>query len=151
MIEIDQSNKVERLEKDTILALSNQQQYTIVVPSSVKNAVFNKLLTKGKSRKNAYLWIFSAGVFLLLKTRLPLIIKQQEIVVIDTEYTGHEANIKSMILRHCRNAGFNLPSHQIRFAQVGKSSNAHKMAYDVQRGRVDANKKIKQEEIMALM
>lgn len=151
MIEIDQSNKVERLQKDTVLALSNQQQYTIVITSSVKRAVFKKLLTIGKSRKHAYLWIFSSGVFLLLKTHLPVIIKRHEIIVIDTEYTGHEGNIKSVILRHCRNAGFNLSAHQIRFEQIGKSSNAHNLAYDVQRGRGKANRKIKQEEIMALM
>lgn len=151
MIEVDQSQKIERMEKDTILAFSNRHQYVIRIPASVKRDMFNRLQIKGKSRKNAYLWIFSAGVFLLLKPYLPTIISQCEVVVIDTEYTGHDANIKDMVLRHCRNAGFNLPKTRIRFAQVGKSSNAHEIAYRVQKGNARANKRIKLKEFLALM
>lgn len=151
MIEIDQSNKTERLEKDTILAFSNQHQYTISIPSSIKRNMLDHLQAKGKDRKNACLWIFSAGVFLLLKPYLPAIIKQHEIIVVDTEYTGHEANIKSMILRHCYSIGLSLPAHQIRFDQIGKSSSAHKAAYNVQRGKAKVDKRIRLEEMLELM
>lgn len=151
MIEIDQSNKVERLEKDTILAFSNQRQYAICIPSLVKKQVFLQLQTRGKDRKNVQLWLFSAGVFLLIKPYLPMIIKRCEIIVIDTEYTSHDANIKSMILRHCHNAGLNLSTDQVRFEQIGKSSGAHKLAYDIQRGKAKANKQIRLEEMLELM
>jgi hypothetical protein len=151
MLELDQSNKIERLEKDTILAFSNQHQYAVRIPSSVKRELFNRLRSKGKSRKSAYLWIFSAGVFLLLKPHLSQIIRQQEVVAIDIEYTGQDANIKSMIMRHCYRAGFELPADNIRFVQIGKSSGAHKIAYAVGSGKVNANKRIKIEEFLALM
>ena len=151
MLEVDQSQKIERMEKDTILAFSNQRQHTICIPASVKRAIFDQLQMRGKDRKNAYLWIFSAGVFLLLKPHLSTIIKQREIIVIDKEYMGKDANIKSMILRHCRNAGFNLPTNRIRFVQIGKSSNAHKAAYEVQKEKGRANKRIKTKEFLDLM
>lgn len=63
MIEIDQSNKVERFEKDTILAFSTQRQYAICIPSSVKRRLFKQLVDKGKNQKNATVWIFAAGSF----------------------------------------------------------------------------------------
>ena len=40
-IEIDQSNKIERTEKDTILALSNNEQRAIVIPARIKREVIN--------------------------------------------------------------------------------------------------------------
>lgn len=151
MIEVDQSHKIERMEKDTILSLSNQHRFVVCIPATVKRQVFDQLRAKGKSRKNAYLWIFSAGVFLLLKAHLPAIIKQREIVVIDTEYTGHDANIKNMVLRHCRKSSLDLSANQIRFAQIGKSSNAHKAAYEVQRGKEEVDKQLTLREFLALM
>lgn len=72
-------------------------------------------------------------------------------VVVDTEYTGHEANIKSMILRHCHRVGLRLSPHQLRFDQIGKSSGAHKLAHEIQRGKVSANRQIRLQEILALM
>jgi hypothetical protein len=151
MLELDQSNKIERLERDTILALSNQRHYAIRIPSSVKRELFTRLQSKGKSRKNAYLWIFSAGVFLLLKPHLSRIIKQQEVIVIDVEYTGQDANIKSMITRYCRRAGFELQADNIRFARIGKSSGAHKVAHAVQAGKAKVNKRITTEDFLELM
>lgn len=151
MIEIDQSRKIERMEKDTILAFSNQHQYTICIPASVKREIFNQLQAKGKSKKNSYLWIFSAGLFLLLKPHLSTIIKQHEIIIIDTEYTGQDANIKNMVLRHCHCAEQNLSAHQIRFSQIGKSSNAHKTAYLVHKGKARADKQVRLRELLELM
>ena len=151
MIEVDQSQKIERMEKDTILALSNKYHYVIRIPSSVKRNMFQRCLLKGKSRKSAYIWIFAAGVFLLLEPHLPNIIRRQEIIMIDVEYTGQDANIKSMIMRHCYQAGLELTADNIRFAQIGKASGAHKLAYAVQTGKARASKRIGIGDLLALM
>lgn len=151
MIEADQSNKIEKMEKDTILAFSNKFQHSIIIPAQVKRRILAKIRTKGKSRKSACLWIFSAGLFLLFRPYLVNVIKRNELIVIDTEYTGHEANIKSMILRHCRKAGFNLQPELIRFSQIGKSSGAHMLAYNVQKGIIKADRRVKFGEFMDLL
>ncbi len=150
MIEIDQSNKIERLEKDTILAFSNNIQRTIVIPARVKQKMFVRMRKRGMSRKNACIWMFSAGVFLLLKPYLAKIIKRDDLITIDTEYTGQNANIKGMILRHAMNSGFRLQKDRIHFAQIGKSSGAHKLAYHVQQGKTQSDSWIKLEEFLEL-
>jgi hypothetical protein len=139
MDHVDSSNKIERLEKATVLAFSNKSQRAILVPALVKREVFAALQQKGKSRKNAYLWMFTAGLFLLFKPHLAEIIKCHEIIVIDTEYTSHEANIKSMLLRHCWNAGFDLRPEMVSFDQIGIASSAHKLAYSTQQGKSKAD------------
>ena len=151
MIELDQSCKIERLEKDTVLAFSNRIQHSIVIPARAKRKMLIQLRKKGKSRKNACIWIFAAGVFLLLRPYLAEIIGRDELIIIDTEYTGQNANIKGMILRHAMNSGFKLHKDRINFAQIGKSSGAHELAYHVQRGKTQADSWIKLEEFLELL
>lgn len=151
MIELDQSGKIERLEKATILAFANRTQRSVEIPSRVKREMLTRLRRKGKNRKNACLWMFSAGVFLLLKPYLAEIIRQNELIAIDTEYTGQNANIKGMILRHTMNAGFKLQKSQIHFTQIGRSSSAHELAYRVQQRKTQADSRIKLEDFLELL
>lgn len=50
-IEIDQSNKIERTDKDTYLAFSNARALTFVVAAETKRQIVDYLVGKGKSRK----------------------------------------------------------------------------------------------------
>ncbi len=150
MIEVDQSDKIERLEKDAILAFANKIQRSVVIPARLKRELLTQMRRKGKSRKNACLWMFSAGVFLLLKPYLAEIIKRDDLITIDTEYTGQDANIKGMILRHALNSGFKLQKDRISFAQIGKSSGAHELAYRVQQGKIQADSRIRLERFLEL-
>ena len=90
-------------------------------------------------------------MFLLLESHLAEIIKHNELIVIDTEYTGHEANIKSMILRHCWNAGLGVRPEMFSFAQIGKSSDAHKLAYSVWQGVVKPDQQVEIREFLRLL
>ena len=134
-IEVDQSNKVERTEKDTILAFANEQCAALVIPARIKRQALEHLIERGKPRKVAYLMIFAAGLFLLLRDYLAQPRLGGERIIIDTEYSGQEANIRAMLLRHAQRLGLALSSERIIFAQVGKKSNAHNLAWRVQRGK----------------
>ncbi|MCA9948910.1 MAG: hypothetical protein KDE48_04650 [Anaerolineales bacterium] len=113
--------------------------------------MLTRLRRKGKSRKGACLWIFSAGVFLLLKPYLSEIINRDEPIIIDTEYTGQDANIKGMILRHAMNSGFYLQKDSIIFSQIGRASTAHELAYYVQQGKTQAHFQIRLEDFLDLL
>ena len=49
--------------------------------------------------------------------------------MIDTEYVGQEDKIKGALLEYARQKGLDLSKRQVFFAQVGKKSKAHKMAW----------------------
>lgn len=143
-IEIDQSGKVEETNKDTVLALSNHIECSILISSSVKKQLLEILRKKKNSDKIIYLQIFSAGLFLLLRPYLEELTE----VIIDTEYQGKEADIKAILKRlfQKQNLKFNF---QLYFKQIGKNSSAHLAAYGVGRSR-KPNKIIKLKEFLSL-
>jgi len=149
-IEVDQSNKVERTDKDTILAFADGQHLAIVIPAKAKRQALELLIGQGKSRKVAYLVIFAAGLFILLRGYLDRA-AQEERIIIDTEYSGQEANIRAMLLRHAYNAGWALTAERIVFLPVGKSSNAHKLAWGVQRGELAPDYRVTYEDLCRLL
>ena len=95
-IEVDQSGKIETTQH-TILAYSDGRRYAICIPSRVKRAMLAYLRRQGRSKPRAVIWLFAAGLFLLLHDVL-----QVSRVTIDLEYAGHEADIRSMVLRSVR-------------------------------------------------
>lgn len=150
-IEVNQSNKIERTEKDTILALSNDEQRAIIIPAQVKREAIAWLKGRKRSSKMIYLHLFAAGLFILLRPRLADIIKRGQQIVIDTEYEGHESKIKGMLLRYAHAAGFQLSKEAVSFAQVGKSSGAHQTAWRVQRGELAPDHRASLNELMELL
>ena len=150
-IEVDQSNKIERTEKDTILALSNDERRAILIPARVKREAIAWLKRRKKSSKMIYLRLFAAGLFILLRPRLANIIKRGQQIVIDTEYEGHESKIKGMLLRYAHAAGFQLSKEAVSFARVGKSSSAHQTAWQVQRGRLAPDHRVSLNELIELV
>jgi len=148
-IEVDQSNRIERTNKDTFLALSNDLQWAIVIPAKVKRAAIARL--KGHRRRGTvYARLFAAGLFILLRPHLKTIVKRREQIVIDTEYIGYEGDIKGMLLRHAHSVGIRLHKDAISFAQVGKSSGAHQAAWQAQRGKRAPDHCVSEEELMGL-
>lgn len=139
MIEIDQSNKIERTAKSTILAMCNEHKRTILIPAGIKREALQHLRSKSKGRNMAYYQLFAAGLFILLEPHLPDIIKHKVNIMIDTEYVGQDDKIKGILLEYAHRKGLNLSKRQIFFAQVGKKSEAHKMAWNVQRGNIKAD------------
>jgi hypothetical protein len=146
-VEIDQSGKVERTQTDTVLAFANGQVFAICIPATVKRAALEKLRQKHKSGAAIYLRLFAAGLYLLIKDHLRTIDR----MVIDTEYTGQEANIRGMLLRLIRQAGVAYTGHQIEFYQVGKDSPAHALAWAVHRGTRKADHVVTEAELNELL
>ena len=134
-IEIDQSNKVERTNKDTVLAFSDGQCAAIIIPAQVKRETFRQLRAQGKKPKIAGLMVFAAGLVILLQDYLRRRDNPGEPIIIDTEYTGQEANIRAMLLQYAHKLGLTLEAERITFRRVGKGSNAHKLAWGIQRDK----------------
>ena len=143
MYEIDQSNKIE-CSGDTVLALSNDEEYTIRIPAREKRAAMAYLAYRRRgSRKFKLLRLFAAALYYLLQ-RLP----QGEQVTIDTEYPGHEQDIRSALLNLLWRDDPDFDADRITFWYVGKKSPAHRKALAVYRGEVRADRILKADDLL---
>ncbi len=91
--------------------------------------------------------MFAALLTLLLKD----VIEEADSVVIDTEYTGQEAAIKSQLMMFFDQMHVQYDPHLMRFGQIGKRSPAHELAIGVTRGKVRANRRITLEELWTVL
>lgn len=91
--QIDQSNKIERTDEHTVLAISNHAEYAILITSKTKRKVQEVFRKQGKPRLFIYK-TFSIGIVLLLQY-YPSKLNGQ--VIIDKEYPGKEKLIKDII------------------------------------------------------
>jgi hypothetical protein len=130
-LRVDQSTKIEQTSGDTVLALSNNEQFAIVIPAHVKRKALALLRRRGWYGRRAILACFAAGLFLLLKQSRA----RFDLIMIDQEYEGHERDIKSMLLRCLRGVGIEIPAEMIAFGLVGKHSEVHRLAWAVCRGK----------------
>lgn len=146
-IEVDQSVKIEQTSSDTILAYSDSKQFAISIPAQVKREALVYLRSRGWFGRRAVLPCFAAGLFLLLKD----IAGQVTLITIDQEYQGHEADIKTMLLRHMRKIGLELSPDVIRFERLGKKSRAHKRAWGVQRGKIAPDHEVAVDEFLDVL
>lgn len=144
-IEIDQSGKIESTKKPTVLALSNEIDYAILIPAKVKRICVATLRARGTKR--LYQKMFCAGVFLLIESHL----KKIESITIDEEYSGWGEDIRRMLLYHIWRERPDFPEENIRVAQIGRKSGAHKRAIATFRGSSQPDRVItKPEHILGL-
>ena len=66
--QIDQSNKIEQTEKDTVIALANGIKFTIMIRSKDKRIIQNEFRLRGKPR-NFIVFTFSVLLGLIYKMR----------------------------------------------------------------------------------
>ncbi len=148
-VEVDQSWKIERSGKATILAFSNHQEAAIKIPKDVKREAFVYLEDKfGRTKLNIFR-IFAAGAILLIK-KAGLSIRNLSLLI-DKEYPGREDEIRSMILEAGRKADLVFDPKLIHFVQVGKKSGAHFIAYGVHIGKRKAEFTAELQEITELL
>ena len=93
-LEINQSNKVEQTNKDTIIGLANEKTFTILINRKTKRKLQEEFRRGGKPRLFIYR-TFMAGVTLLLKYAQ---LKNLSQAVIDEEYYGKDKILKSIFL-----------------------------------------------------
>jgi hypothetical protein len=142
-IEVDQSGKIGS-GGPTVLALSNEIDYKILIPGSVKRECVEALRLRGKTGSTLYLQLFSVALFLLLKHHFA----QTTMVVIDQEYTGRSKDIKGFLVNLLIREGLEVDADSIWFERIGKQSNAHKKALATLRGKLTPDRVINTEEIL---
>lgn len=127
--QIDQSNKVEQTEKDSVVALSNGVRLTVLMRAKDKRSLQEEFRVRGKPR-NFILFTFSLLLVYLLK-HAKLVVP----VKIDLEYKDRESIIREKLILYSKRLGYDLDRSLITFKSVGKRSPAHKLA-----GKVTARK-----------
>lgn len=131
IIQVDQSIKIEQTNADSVLALSNDESYTVLIPAKVKRECLTILRKRGHQDKTITLKVFSAALFILLDRYLG----RAERVIIDTEYAGRERDIRDMLLNWVRVRRPDFDRSVLVFAPVGKRSGAHRKAARVGQGK----------------
>lgn len=123
-VEVDQSGKVEDTAEDTALALSNDINFCIIIPATVKRQCVQVLRDEGMTGQTLYFQLFAVALYFLVKDKLSDI----STVVIDIEYIGREADIKLYLLNLLRRHDLVIEPEQIEFAHIGRESPAHDLA-----------------------
>jgi len=147
ILQVDQSVKIEDTSGHTVLALSNDESYAVIVPAAVKRECLELLREQGGQARAIVLKVFSAALFLLLEKRL----ERADRIVIDPEYAGHEDTIKGMLLGWIRARRLDCHPERIVFAHVGKDSPAHKKAARVRNRREPADLVLTTKQLLRLL
>lgn len=123
LYQIDQSGKVEQTNKATVVALANGHKKTVKISGSEKQKLIKIMGDLGRPHKTYIYRIFSALVY------MALIGEPVKKFLVDTEYVGHNAEIKEALVQLFEKFGQELP--EINFGFVGKKSPAHKAGINV--------------------
>ena len=145
-VEVDQSGRVDQTNKVTVLAFANGVERSILIPAIQKRKVLAVLKRRRPewSRALVNVYVFSVLVHLLVKDH----IEKLSPIIIDKEYPGHEAVIKNRILTLCRRRGIVVHKDQIVFANIGKKSPAHKLAWRVYNRLVDPDQALSAHDVL---
>lgn len=146
-IEVDQSGKIERTQVNTVLAFSDGIKASILILGVEKRECLRRLRQRGGSVSILYLKLFASALFLLLRDYLD----QLEVVTIDMEYPGKEAEVRAMLLNHIWRIAPAFSKDQIAFGEIGKKSPAHYSALAVFRGEEEPGRRVRASELLRLL
>ena len=136
-IEIDQSEKIERTNKDTVIAFSNKISGSLLIRAEDKRKIQDIFREIGKPNIFVY-HLFAILIFLLIKEHL----KKINQIVIDEEYPGKQRLIKSFLMKEIKKVQPDFLAEDISFYRIGKKSKAHDIAYGVSSNQQSADKVI---------
>lgn len=139
--QIDQSNKIEQTERDTVLAIANGIKFSVLLKAHDKRKIQIEF-RKRKEPRNYVLFTFAALLAILIKYS-----KANGQIVIDKEYEGYEKAIEDRLIEYLGNFGIDCGSLSIEFRSIGKLSPAHKYAAEVTVKNRLPDMRIKFEEI----
>jgi len=142
--QIDQSGKVEQTQIDTIVALANGTDGSVLCKTQTKRILQEVFRRQKRAKLFPYL-TFAALVAILIKICAP-----KRKVIIDTEYYGHNNLIRERIIAYLRLLG-QQNMMPIEFGYVGKNSPAHTLAAHVGNKKRKPTKKVTLEEILKLL
>lgn len=133
-IEINQSNKIEQTNKDTILGVADDITFTILINRKIKRKLQEEFRKQGKPRLFVYR-TFIASMVLLLKYAQ---IKNLSQVVIDEEYYGKDKILKSIFLEMWSRFFPKIP--EVSFEKIGRKSKVHSICYLTMKGKRKVNR-----------
>lgn len=143
-VEIDQSGKVEDTHRLTIVAYSNGKTKILMVSAVEKQKLVTAMRKLDYPKKTFIFKIFAGLIFLLIRNT-----KNITELFIDREYPGYEGTVKNILLNLLGKSGTkNLPA--ISFIEVGKNSNAHKIAVETFRGVRKPDLVVKAKDVLRL-
>jgi len=144
IIQVDQSNKIEKTNKDTIIGLADGKNYSILINRKIKRKLQEEFRKQGKPKLFVYR-TFIAGVVLLIKyAKLDNIQK----IIIDQEYFGKNRVLKSMFLEMWSRFYTDIP--EVSFEEIGKKSKAHSICYLTMKRKYKVDKTIEYQELRKL-
>ena len=143
-IEIDQSGKIELLSQDTIIACSNDNQYSIKIPKKIKQDIYYNHKNKISQLKYK---LFCIGVYYCIEKFLA----KSKLITIDDEYHGRNNLVKSILISYIKEGYINFDEKLIKFSQITKNSNAHHVAIETFRGEHKPNDILTEEKIWRLL
>lgn len=142
--QIDQSGKIEQTNIDTILALTNGRQFTVLLKKKDKRILEKTFKKIGKIQSYPFV-VFAALLAMLIKLS-----RVTNAITIDREYTGHENTIRERVLYFLHNLGIEYEII-IGFGHVGKLSKAHDVAAKVGSKKLKPNKVVNLNEVLELV
>lgn len=145
-IEIDQSLKIERTDKNTVVAFSNHISASILIKAKEKREIQKIFRQDGKPDMFVYK-TFAILVFLLIKEHL----KKINEIIIDKEYPGKDNLIKSFLMREIKKVRPEFSPQAIIFKQIGKKSQAHFVAHGVIANKKQPDKVVGVKEILKFL
>lgn len=128
-IEIDQSGKIENTAKPTIIAFSGKKEKSLIIFTGEKRKLQNHFRKIGKPNSFVYV-TFAVLIYLLIKGERSI-----DEIVIDREYAGQEALIKSYLMQFLKRSGRNFDKRKIYFREIGRKSPAHDCAVKAYRAK----------------
>lgn len=137
-IQIDQSGKIEDTSKATVLAASNSQKYSVLLPAKEKRRLQEHFRLIGSPR------LFIDYIFSMLLYYLILHTTSTSFTV-DTEYSGHTEIIEDL-LTHITEKEV-----QVTWKQIGKGSSAHDLAYKTLVGKLKPNSIVNAAQIWSVI
>jgi hypothetical protein len=143
-VEVNQSNKIEQTNKDTIIGLADDETFTILIKAKIKRKLQEEFKKQGKPGLFVYR-TFIAGVILALRHAQ---LKNLTRVVIDEEYYGKERLLKSMFLEIWGRYFTKIP--EICFERIGRKSKVHNACYLTMKGKYRPDRIISLGEIRRL-
>ncbi len=139
-LEIDQSVRIEELNRDTIIGLANKTtSFAIILPRKIKRHFNEEFRRHGLSKRLGSV-LFAASIVAACKI-VKLI---PDSLIIDVEYPGYDRLINKIISLY-------YPQAIISFKQIGKSSPAHEAAYFTHAGKRQADGKITKRELYTII
>lgn len=141
--QIDQSGKIEQTERNTVIACTNERQFTVLLKKGEKRKL-QKLFRAADMQKLFPYLTFSTLIAILLHKLSP-----KHKVIIDREYMGHEGFIEERIEVYMAQLGSKVPPFS--FGHVGKLSKAHQLGYIVATGKEKADLSLTASEVLKII